>query len=183
MAKISKFISNFLKALNYGGHLTKGEDDDPPRRPPSAPSQRKPPIIRIRRERSLNGVVWGSPQQQLSSGTEQSNNNNNNSSGTPVPGKSPATLPRNISTSASALEAERVLQEVIGQARPVERQVVRIINGSDPTVQSQVLLNTKVSQEWGELVKDLGLAVKVPRRLDGRLETLTGRHVRNSEKI
>ena len=176
MGRIIKLLSFCLKALNYGGELTRDDDeedlDDLKRRPPSAPSQRKPPIIRIRRERSLNGVVWGSPQQQLS-GSESMTNNYNTIVPRGPAGSTPTVPPR----TASSREAEKVVTEVIGQTRPVEKQVVRIINGMDPNIQSQVLLNTKVSQEWEDLVKDLGLAVKIPRKLECRMETLTGRQV------
>jgi len=58
------------------------------------------------------------------------------------------------------------------------RQVIRVVNGSDPSIQSQVLLNTKTSQPWATLVRDLGRAVKLPgARESNHMETLTGRPV------
>jgi len=167
-------LSLLLKALNYGGELvgveSKGGAQSKRRgrsRPPSAPSQRNPPIIRVRRERSLNGVVWGSPQQDWSSGSERNTR-------------------AHLQLQQSAIEAEKVLRAAIEESQAqsgapppgiVTKQIIRIINGSDPTIQSQVLLNTRVSQEFQELVKDLGLAVKIPRAVESRMETLTGRAV------
>lgn len=165
-----KMMSCLLKALNYGGEVlgtrskeTTGSKRRSRNRHPSAPSQRNPPIIRVRRERSLNGVVWGSPHQELS-GNER---------------KPTQQLQR------STIEAEKVLRAAIEESQIQSRtqiphkQIIRIINGSDPTIQSQVMLNTRVSQEFSELIKDLGFAVRIPRTADSRMETLTGRPVSN----
>jgi hypothetical protein len=88
-------------------------------------------------------------------------------------------------------EIPRIVAEVIGEAASnssrnqervrLERQMVRIISGADPSIQSQVLLNTKTSQPWEDLVRDLGMAVRLPQRrkvVGNRLETLYGRQVK-----
>jgi len=89
-------------------------------------------------------------------------------------------------------DVPRIVAEVIGGAtgstgnliesvkrQKLERQMVRIINGCDPSCQSQILLNTRTSQPWEDLVRDLGMSVKLPkaRKAGNRLETLYGRKV------
>lgn len=86
---------------------------------------------------------------------------------------------------ASELKSEipRIVAEVISESCSgrirLERQMIRLINGADPSVQSQVLLNTKTSQPWETLVRELGMAVRLPhcRKIGNRLETLYGRQV------
>ncbi|CAG7818013.1 unnamed protein product [Allacma fusca] len=238
MKKVSKIVFTIFKAINYGRGETNqnGEGDeqsrsrsrDSNRRPPSAPT-RKPPTIRIRRDASLNGMVWGSPQQLTTSDSA----NTTIEAAPPAPRRSrkrhnskirsqplasqngtvsdPITMPhldsgnhlkvqehisaaqhrslsresrkRSVSRESReenySPEAERFVRAAIDRSRPIERQVIRIINGNEPTIQSQVLLNTKTSQPWDDLVADLGMAVKLPRRGTCHMETISGQKIQS----
>ena len=245
MKKLNRLLSIFSKAVNYGRaevennedggggggrHRSRSHSRQRSDRPPSAPSQRKPPIIRIRRERSLNGVMWGSPQQVTSDSaatnetylqeqptavTRRSRKRSKKNGPDVSPGRGEMTA-NNLQTISPAVavqvmkdtlkvqnnntmtrsrsrgslkesyspEAERFVKAaILDIARPVERQIIRIINGNDPSIQSQVLLNTKTSQPWEDLVRDLGMAVKLVRGLRDKklgkfyLETISGRKV------
>lgn len=82
------------------------------------------------------------------------------------------------STSDVTRLVSHVIHEASGNASPMIRQPIRIINGSNPSLQSQVLLNTKTSQPFEDLVADLAMSVRIPKQPVGnRLQTVSGREV------
>lgn len=67
---------------------------------------------------------------------------------------------------------------LINHSPLMPREPIRVINGARPSLQSQVLLNTKTSQPFEDLVRDLALSVKLPKQPIGNcLKTLAGRQV------
>ncbi|CAL8110418.1 unnamed protein product [Orchesella dallaii] len=89
--------------------------------------------------------------------------------------------------SANNNSVSDVVAHVITEAStssPLARQPIRVINGCRPELQSQVLLNTKTSQPFDDLVKDLAASVRIPKQpLGNVLETLSGRHIRSYSQL
>lgn len=148
----------------------------------------------MRREHSFNDVqsIRNNYQQQNlgyakhnknpTKGILMNNNNNSKTAAASVKSDVERLVNNTINQSSASTISEDIIPNYYNAqsqlaGRPIEKQVILIINGLNPKIHSQVLLNTRVSQEWDDLVKDLGMSVKIPKHFNRVLKTANGKSV------
>ena len=169
LKNIVKSVSSLFQALKYGNDGDNGEN--------SGANE-----IKKGTHRSLHYK----PHQGLSKQLSSSEGNINSKTG-PLGDKYGSSQScsniSKVSGSKSVSDVPKLVAHVIEEASvsgssPSFRQPIRVINGLRPSLQSQVLLNTRTSQPFEDLVRDLAMSVRVPKQPIGNtLQTLAGRQV------
>lgn len=182
MARLKSFVKSLttiFQALKYGNG-EKGSESLPDIRGKERGTQRKHQALNRKLSasdgnlhRNKRDAIVAFPKQSQSFAKQKSVNSLNS--------KSVSDVPKVV---AHVIEEASSAAALLNQSPLMAREPIRVINGSKPSLQSQVLLNTRTSQPFEDLVKDLALSVRVPKQPIGNcLKTLAGRHVSFIELI